>query len=620
MKKVYIIGLFSFATLAVNAQKVNNEYKSRIADVSAEYKSKPVSEATEKVVIWSNDFSNAAQWNISNNTSDLQDWVITNISSTATGYNTGTWTEAGITVSNENGYALFDSDLVGTNGGTQDAFITTAQGVNLSSYPNVVLEFAQRIRIWQTTESIIEVSNDGGTTWSQFPINVGRPVSVPYEEMVSVNITDDLITGLPAAGGQANVLIRFRYIGSWDYAWMIDDVKIIEQPADDVKNSYAYIAGVNNEGIEYGRTPLDQVDDSYEVGGNVVNFGVNDQNNVQIVADFGFFSSNFNLGTVISGDTVLYSNVETPTLAVGTYNGTYTVTSTAETAGVNFANNTSLRNFAITSNVYSQDGIGIHPAANQQLSSFGSESFGEPDKTYLATMYHLRAATNLISGFEIGITASTVAGAEVQISIVDTATFLADGLAPVGDLNGNTALSGFFEVSQGHIDAGIIAVAFPQAISLPAGAYYAVVLPSNTSGSTPIRVFDDQSVPQPWYASMVNIPDPTATSYSNGNAFAIRLKMGDQASVSEIEGLSSVAVYPNPATASTNVAIELTNEAEVAITVTDLSGKVVYSNALGTVNGTQNVAINTDTISGGAYLVNVSVNGTVSTQKLIVRK
>jgi len=620
MKKVYIIGLFSLATLAVNAQKVNNEYKSRIADVNAEYKSKPVSEATEKVIIWSNDFSNAAQWDISNNTSDLQDWVITNVSNTTAGYNTGTWTEAGITVSNENGYAMFDSDAVGSNGGTQDAFITTATPINLSSYPNVVLEFAQRIRIWQTTESIIEVSNDGGTTWSQFPVNIGRPVSVPYEEIVSVNITNDLISGLPAAGGQANVLIRFRYIGSWDYLWSVDDVKIIDQPADDIKNSYAYIAGVNNEGIEYGRTPLDQVDDSYEVGGDVVNFGVNDQNNVQVAANFGSFTSNFSLGTVISGDTVSYSNVETPTLAVGTYNGTYTVTSTAETAGVNFANNTSLRNFAITDNLYSQDGIGIHPAANQQLSSFGSESFSEPADTYLATMYHLRAATNLVSGFEIAITSSTVAGAEVQISIVDTATFLADGLAPVGDLNGNTAESDIFEVVQGHIDAGIIAVAFPQPISLPAGAYYAVVRPMNTSGTSPIRVFDDQSVPQPWYASMVNIPDPTATSYSNGNAFAIRLKMGDQSSVNEIEGLSSVAVYPNPATASTNVAIELTNESEVAITVTDLSGKVVYSNALGTVNGTQNVTINTDAISSGAYMVNVSVNGTVSTQKLIVRK
>lgn len=483
-----------------------------------------------------------------------------------------------------------------------------------------MLEFAQRIRIWQTTESIIEVSNDGGTTWSQFPINVGRPVSVPYEEIVSVNITNDLISGLPAAGGQANVLIRFRYIGSWDYLWSVDDVKIIDQPADDIKNSYAYIAGVNNEGIEYGRTPLDQVDASYEVGGDVVNFGVNDQNNVQVVANFGSFSSNFSLGTVVSGDTISYSNVETPTLAVGTYNGVYTVTSTAETAGANFANNTSLRNFAITDNLYSQDGIGIHPAANQQLSSFGSESFGEPADTYLATMYHLRAATNLVSGFEIAITSSTVAGAEVQISIVDTASFLADALTPFGDLNGNTAESDIFEVAQAHIDAGIIGVAFPQPISLPAGAYYAVVRPMNTSGSTPIRVFDDQSVPQPWYASMVNIPDPTATSYSNGNAFAIRLKMGDQSSVNEIEGLSSVAVYPNPAASSTNVAIELTNEADVAITVTDLSGKVVYSNALGTVNGTQNVTINTDAISNGAYMVNVSVNGTVSTQKLIVRK
>lgn len=620
MKKVYIIGLFSFATLAVNAQRVANEYKSRIADVKAEYQAKPVTEATEKVIIWSNDFSNAAQWDISNNTSDLQDWVITNVANTTAGYNTGTWTEAGITVSNENGYAMFDSDAVGSNGGTQDAFITTATPINLSAYPNVVIEFAQRIRIWQTTESIVEVSNDGGTTWSQFPINVGRPVSVPYEEIVSVNITEDLITGLPAAGGQASVLVRFRYIGSWDYAWMIDDVRIIDQPADDVKNSYAYIVGVNNEGIEYGRTPLDQIDDSYEVGGDVVNFGVNDQNNVQVAANFGSFSSNFNLGTVVSGDTISYSNVETPTLAVGTYSGTYTVTSTAETAGANFGNNTSLRNFAITDNMYSQDGIGIHPSANQQLSSFGSESFSEPADTYLGTMYHLRAATNIISGFEIGITASTVAGAEVQISIIDTATFFADGLAPVGDLNGNTAESDFFTVEQAHIDAGIIGVAFPQPISLPAGAYYAVVRPMNTTGSTPIRVFDDQTVPQPNYASMVNIPDPTATTYTNGNAFAIRLKMGDQTSVNEIEGLTSVSVYPNPATSSTNVAIELNAEALVAISVTDLSGKVVYSSDLGSVNGLQNVEINTDAISNGAYMVNITVNGSTSTQKLIVRK
>lgn len=136
---------------------------------------------------------------------------------------------------------MFDSDAVGASGGTQDAFITTAPVIYLSSYPNVVLEFAQRLRFWQTTQTIVEISNVAGTNWSQFPINIGRPVSVPCEEIVSVNITNDLFSGLPAAPSQSSVLVRFRYIGSFDYAWMVDDIKIIDQPADDVKNSYTYI-------------------------------------------------------------------------------------------------------------------------------------------------------------------------------------------------------------------------------------------------------------------------------------------------------------------------------------------------------------------------------------------
>ncbi len=51
---------------------------------------------------------------------------------------------------------------------------------------------------------------------------------------------------------------------------------------------------------------MDQVDDSYGVGGDVVNFGINDQNNVKVVVNFGSFSSIINLGAVVSGK-VVYS-------------------------------------------------------------------------------------------------------------------------------------------------------------------------------------------------------------------------------------------------------------------------------------------------------------------------
>lgn len=569
----------------------------------------------EKILLWENDFSSPTDWVISNNTGDLQDWEITNVSSTAIGYNHGSWIEDVLTVSNENGYALFDSDAVGTNGGTQDASITLdllQPGVDLSGYNDVVLQFAQRGTMWTTTENRVEISNDGGLTWTTFLVNVGRPASATFEDMVYINIS-------AAAGGQSNVHIRFRYIGSWDYAWLVDDIAIIEQPINDIQSTYTYIAGTTNEGLEYGKTPLDQLDIDYEVGGTIVNFGVNDQTNTVVTADFGSFSATYPMNTVVSGDTVSYSSIETPTLTVGMYNGVYNVNSTEEFAGANYTNNTILRNFEVTNDLYALDGIGVHPVGNLNLSSIGTESFSEPANTYFATLYYLKGTNNVISGLEIGLEGSSIAGAEMQIMIMDTATFFANSLLPVQDLNGNTAISGFYVVSTSEISAGKVGIGFDQPIILPAGAYFAVVYPIN-SGSTPVRILDDLTVEQPSYASMINVPDPTPTSYTNGNAFAIRLKMGDQTAINEIESNSKLNIYPNPTNTNTTVSFSLSNESNVTINVTDLAGKVIYTNALGTVNGAQNVTVNTENLTSGVYMVNVSINGTVSTEKLIVKK
>jgi Tol biopolymer transport system component len=90
--------------------------------------------------------------------------------------------------------------------------------------------------------------------------------------------------------------------------------------------------------------------------------------------------------------------------------------------------------------------------------------------------------------------------------------------------------------------------------------------------------------------------------------------------LNEVANTVGMNVYPNPANSNATVSFSLNNEADVNINVTDLSGKVVYTNALGTVNGTQSVNVNTDALNSGVYMVNVSVDGTVSTQKLVIRK
>lgn len=181
-----------------------------------------------QTVLWSSDFSSASQWAISNATNDFQNWTISTSTSPFIGYNTGAWIDANNNVTNENGYALFDSDAVGTSGGTQNAFITNVIPINLSNHSNVVVSFAQRIRRFGNTLTYIEVSNNGGLNWITFPVNNNYPTMTVFEEFKVVNISNNPITGMSAAGGQSNVLIRFRYVGSYDYAWMIDDVKIVD--------------------------------------------------------------------------------------------------------------------------------------------------------------------------------------------------------------------------------------------------------------------------------------------------------------------------------------------------------------------------------------------------------
>ena len=50
---------------------------------------------------------------------------------------------------------------------------------------------------------------------------------------------------------------------------------------DVVLNTEVFV-GVNNEGIEYGRTPITQLDDSYEVAAYGENFGSETATNVAV--------------------------------------------------------------------------------------------------------------------------------------------------------------------------------------------------------------------------------------------------------------------------------------------------------------------------------------------------
>ena len=636
MKKIYLLSFASVALFNVYGQKAKPSIVEKRSDIRIEKSAKPTKEDYEKITIWESNFSDATDWDIDHDAADCSlDFEIGQVSCQ------GSYPIADInSTTASNGWAILDSDFYGgAEGGTdvEDSWLTMAVPVDLTAYPNVVVEFETFYRAFNFEKPYLVVGigdGMGNVTWptdlnpqSDLTTYTGVYDIFPernYNEQTSgtENPRKVRINISAIAGGQSEVYIRFNWTGTWGYAWFIDDFKIIEQPQDDLESNYAYFVGTNNEGIEYGRTPVDQLDDSYDLGGEVLNFGVNNQTAVSVTANYGSFSYTYPIGDLASGVTATYSGTETPALALGAYDGTFTVTSAAETSSSpDFYNNVSNRSFDVTEDIYSQDGIGVHPAGDQATSSLGSDSFGEPTDTYLASMYHLKNATNEISAVQVGLSSATVAGGELLVFFVDTADFFADGLTPIVDINGDQAQTGYHVITPDEVAAGRATVPFDALIELPAGAYFAVVQPINY-GTTPVRILDDQTIAQPWYASMINTLDDQGnpTSYSNGNAMAIRLITGNQVGVEEIENTVSFSIYPNPSVEQTAVSFELANQSLVSINVTDLSGKVVFAQELGTVSGMQNVNINTEALNSGVYMVNLSIDGAVSTEKLVVKK
>jgi len=621
MKKFYLLTLSALTAIAVNAQKHDvSVKKQKMFAVEQQPNHKPVT--TEKATIWESDFSTAADWTTTHDPADCSlDWSIGSVSCA------GSYPIDDITSTTaSNGWAIVDSDMYGgATGGNEveDSWLTTAMPIDLSTYPNVVVEFETYYRSYSYEKPFLVVGvadGMGGVTWPTdltpdydestnpnvfrvFPEGVDNPTANPYK--VQINVSS-------VAGGQSAVYFRLNWTGTWGYAWFVDDFKVLEQPANDIIMLNEYFAGVNNEGIEYGRTPADQLDDSYDIGGSALNFGVDTQTGTTVDIDFGSFATNHAIGDVVSGDTTQFNSIETPALPVGLYEGTYTIVSNEEgSAAPTAGDNVLLRNFEVTTDMYSQDGIDVQPASILSLGSLGSNSFSsELSNTVLAAMYHFRANDNYVNGIQIALSSGSVAGGELTAAIIDTATFLADGIGAVTGLDGNYAESQIYTLTSTDISNGYANIYFDAPISLAASAYY-VAANCYFIDQMPVRVLDDQTVAQPWYASMIHLVTD-GNSYSNGNALAIRVLQG-AAGIEETLN-NSFDVYPNPATDIVNITFKEATNASVS--VMNVAGKEVMST---TINGTQ-TSFSTVSLSNGVYFVKVDNGASTQIKKIVVKK
>lgn len=517
-----------------------------------------------------------------------------------------------------NGFVIFDSDfldnagIAGNFGGgvapSPHTGTLTTSTINLSSYPDVELKFHQFHRKFYS-DTYVAFSRDNGVTW---------PDTITYNSLITTNnATDDndsarsLVSGL--IGGYATVKLQFIFDGDY-YFWQLDDIILAVPPANELQMSDVAIDQGTKE-LFYGATPTPQIVPT-TFRALIYNGGINAQPNTRANVNI-----DYNAGSVynqtstplasLASDASDILDITTPFTPSSL--GEYTTTFTAISDSVDNvpANNTFIRPFWITDSVYAVD-------SDNRSSALGTNSFtGATDGFRMATLYEVVTA-DTVTSVTINLTQSTISGGQIEVAIYDTTGGSFTGGYPIVMMR-----SDFHTISSADSAAGYITVEIPATLNatpqnrvLPTGGYYVSVEMYSNSGANTIRIWDDITVSQSFWASIIYIPNDRW--YTNGNAFHIRPNFGPIIYTGIQEAAEfKFSVSPNPAkdVVVLNLNGQKTNDYHVVIT--NIQGQVIQNKVFNSTN-TINENIDVSTFSPGMYLIKVFDGESAITKRFVV--
>lgn len=113
-------------------------------------------------------------------------------------------------------------------------------------------------------------------------------------------------------------------------------------------------------------------------------------------------------------------------------------------------------------------------------------------------------------------------------------------------------------------------------------------------------------------AGKATVPEAVSNGFVTGTDVTAGLD-----NLSTIDDL--VQVYPNPATTSVSVSLQVKEQSEVTVSVTDVSGKVISEKNYGQLNGASTLLINTSNTPAGVYFIQVKMNQALTQKKVIIQ-
>lgn len=498
--------------------------------------------------------------------------------------------------------------------------LTTAP-IDCSGQSSVLLTMKSTIGVFDLdadTAVKVRVSTDGvnWTNFAPFPCLKAGGINPPCERFsynpqnVAVNITS-------VAANQSTVYLQFQWRGGWEYYWAIDDLELSSLPDHELVMEYGYTVQFS-DGYEYGRVPQSLMPATLIAGASVINFGGVDQTNVEVIAtieDEGGASvatATTNIPTLASGDTAATEElIALPNpMPLGRYTVTFTLNSDDIGLDANENNNTAIRYFAVTQDLYSIDAIDVVPDSIQTLSALGTASFLDNTQDVRFLNYYEVPVQETFYGVEVYLDAArTNPGSYFIAAIYDTTD------VQVGSsLSSPLVESEIRVITAADVSNGIVTVHFLDAITLPANAYYVGVRLYQEDGND-IYILDDTSVPQPWSATMLWTPvdDNNQFLYSNGNAMAIRLSSDPSVGVQESTNLEGVTMYPSPTAGP--VEIRLESPGKMNVEVYNVLGELVKTASF---SGTA-TTLDLTGHSAGIYTIRVSDGAHYNVQRITLK-
>jgi hypothetical protein len=593
MKKIYLMALTAVFTLSVNAQ---TSKKKSVTPVSEKTSNSNLiakngnSNSKTTASIWSDDFSNPANWTLSE-TAGTTSWTIGTVSGQ------GTYSLAPIaSTSAANGFALFDSDF-GCDG-DQVADMTTASSISCTGHPSVRLRFQQNYARWYDS-TFVFISNDG-STWSKYVVN-----DLDTNDQRSTNPEHISIDISSAAGNQATVWVRFEFYSpaSLDalnagcgYNWMIDDVYIEDIPAHDVQvNALGVLTSTSNVAGSFNCSLGTQF-----VAAQILNVGPASESNITV---------NYSVNGAIS----------TPTV----YTGTIPSGDSAQVLLPMPFNFTPTDYYVVKAwTVYATDGdisndtssIAITNTTPTPLTSSIYTNGIESD--YDFTSLNL----DFVSGIGYVFGPSTVtfhAGSQALFYTVPSNTIIpineAMVVLPCMEVtSGDTYRISYWRRSNTGGMAGVFT-----GLAQDAASMTTTLKPY--ASMTPLGLWKKDSVDyvatatETRYFALGGKGDATTASinvrYDDIKIEKVTITTG----IKTIAANDAISIFPNPTTGILNIT---SVEANSSIEIINIIGEKVYTNTL--VKG--NNVVDLSSLANGSYFLKLNSNNTTTTKKVVLAK